>query len=181
VAENGLAIMHESVSDSFGQVLLGSLSFVYGKTYTIESHLTGDASAYVRNGGIDSGDSTWSDTFTFHGEPDGTTGLASFNVNLAGNLSGDLFFDPARSANASGGVSSALRLDYNDIGCMETGSGVQSTPDGGSTLAFLTMGLSAIAMASRSRKSNSNSLAHSRSDWRQENQPSIQRLRLGTL
>jgi hypothetical protein len=64
---------------------LGSFQFQYGTPYVIQSSLSVyasyDGSAHA------SAESDWSDTFTIHGQPDGTLGLAGFDVNLNGSVS----------------------------------------------------------------------------------------------
>ena len=62
----------------------GSFSFVYGTPYNIQSLLTVGASF---TDAASQADSIWDDTFTFVGQPDGTTGTATFTVSLDGSIS----------------------------------------------------------------------------------------------
>jgi hypothetical protein len=143
----------QSFSDSDSQLLLGTFSFVYGTTYTIEGRLSGSMAGFQFNGGIGGGDSIWSDTFTFHGEPNGSIGSATFVVDFTAGLDATLNYEPSIGGDGSGGASATLSLAYSD-GWVQTGSGttVPSAPDGGSTLLLLGVGLSAIALAARKAK-----------------------------
>jgi hypothetical protein len=64
---------------------LGSFQFQYGTPYIIQSSLTVRASTDAVGYGL--AKSVWSDTFTFQGQPQGTSGIAGFDVDLSGSFS----------------------------------------------------------------------------------------------
>jgi hypothetical protein len=64
---------------------LGSFQFQYGTQYIIQSSLSVYASYSF--GGHALANSVWSDTFSIHGQPNGTSGVAGFDVDLNGYLS----------------------------------------------------------------------------------------------
>ena len=70
--------------DTVNDLYTGVLSFLYGTPYNIESLLAINAS-YA--GTAATASSTWADTITFLGQPDGTTGEATFTVSLVGSIS----------------------------------------------------------------------------------------------
>jgi len=130
----------------------GTLQFVYGTSYTIQSSLTAEASAYNKgaNGADASAKSVWTDTFTFHGQPDGSAGVAFFMTTLGGSFKTESILGPTYSAiESEGSVSGALRLGELPSGSwLETGSGTRlpSIPDAGSSGLLLGIALSAMAI-----------------------------------
>jgi hypothetical protein len=64
----------------------GSFQFQYGTPYIIQSSLS-VYSALSSTSRYALANSVWSDTFTIHGQPDGSSGIAGFDVNLNGSVS----------------------------------------------------------------------------------------------
>jgi hypothetical protein len=82
---NILNISLSGSNSSISLLQLGSFQFQYGTPYIIQSSLSVRASCDAV--GYALANSVWSDTFAFQGQPQGTSGIAGFDVDLNGSFS----------------------------------------------------------------------------------------------
>jgi hypothetical protein len=102
-----------SNSVSFSGLHLGSFQFQYGTPYVIQSSLTVRASTDAVGYGL--AKSVWSDTFTFQGQPEGTSGIAGFDVDLSGSFSAMATNSPPyRTWPTYPGVKELLTADFSN-------------------------------------------------------------------
>jgi hypothetical protein len=83
-----LSLSSLSGSNWISGLQFGSFQFQYGTPYIIQSSLSvvasfdgGGPNGLASTSGYGLAKSLWSDTFTIHGQPDGTSGVAGFDVS----------------------------------------------------------------------------------------------------
>lgn len=161
-SQSGTIVSAElGLGNSVNGQYIGSLSFVYGTAYTVQSVLNVTASY---SNSTTQAQSLWDDTFTFVGEPNGTLGTATFTVSLDGSIgeqtsqykgpsaAGLVTFDQiALIANFNGGASvSSIALPQGTS--IEAASGtIYPTPEP-STFSLVGLGFGSLCLVWSKRK-----------------------------